>query len=110
MAATKDDEESHHAEEAALERLRAMETLMRSSKVTLNIVLKRLQLKETEVANVYVYGSRVWGTGNKNSDWDFLIIHKNWPGEKSSVHNGEFDAQVYRYQVLECLTLLSLTQ
>jgi predicted nucleotidyltransferase len=71
-----------------------MITLMKQSKLNLDILISRLQLKKEEVLNVYVIGSRLWGTASYNSDWDFIIVHSKWKG-KSSVHNGEIDATVY---------------
>jgi hypothetical protein len=41
----------------------SMLELLKQSKLTLDNLLSRLQLKESDVLNVYMSGSRVWGTG-----------------------------------------------
>jgi hypothetical protein len=42
--------------------------------MNLPILLDRLGLQEQDVLNVYPYGSRVYGTFRKNSDYDFVVI------------------------------------
>jgi predicted nucleotidyltransferase len=36
-----------------------------------------LKLKEEEIINIYITGSRVYGTFNSNSDYDLVILIKN---------------------------------
>lgn len=43
----------------------------------LPIILKELQIDILDLINVHIYGSRVYGTYNDNSDYDLLIILKD---------------------------------
>jgi RNA ligase/AAA domain len=40
-------------------------------------LLSRLNLKDDDVDNIYVYGSRLWGTAGSSSDFDFIIVRKS---------------------------------
>jgi Polymerase beta, Nucleotidyltransferase len=40
-------------------------------------ILKRAGLKDSDVVNCYLYGSRVYGNYRKDSDYDFIVIVKN---------------------------------
>jgi predicted nucleotidyltransferase len=46
---------------------------MRKSKNILKEI-KRIVAEKYPLAKIYLYGSRVRGTANKNSDWDLLIL------------------------------------
>ncbi len=46
---------------------------MKNSKYILNEI-KRIVTKKDSNAKIYLYGSRVRGTANKQSDWDLLIL------------------------------------
>ena len=37
-------------------------------------LLKRIHLKDEQIIEAYMYGSRVYGTARSNSDWDFIVI------------------------------------
>jgi predicted nucleotidyltransferase len=39
--------------------------------------IKRIVHAKSPSAKVYLYGSRIRGTANKDSDWDLLILLKN---------------------------------
>jgi hypothetical protein len=90
----------------------AMLTLMQQCKLTLSILLARLQLCAAHTKNVYLIGSRLWGTvrtllaqllqtsafvmqATHSSDWDFMIVYSagKWHG-KSTIHNGDIDASI----------------
>ncbi len=40
-------------------------------------ILKKTNLNDSDVIAVYPYGSRVYGTVRKNSDYDFIVILRN---------------------------------
>lgn len=63
--------------------------------MNLKIVLDRLKLQDKDVLNVYVMGSRLWGTVTNSSDWDILIVHQcsDAPGHKTA-HCGDIDASL----------------
>jgi predicted nucleotidyltransferase len=71
-----------------------MKKLMQESKLTLSSVYTKLKLTEKDVTHVYLVGSRLWGTANSKSDYDFIIVHSKWPKEYQSIHNSEIDATV----------------
>jgi len=37
-------------------------------------LLRRTGLKDSQVIEAYMYGSRVYGTARKDSDWDFIVV------------------------------------
>jgi len=45
--------------------------------MTYEEILKRTGLNDSEVVNCYQYGSRVYGSFRKDSDYDFIVIVKN---------------------------------
>eukprot|EP01113_Clastostelium_recurvatum_P040695 TRINITY_DN6351_c0_g1_i3.p1 TRINITY_DN6351_c0_g1~~TRINITY_DN6351_c0_g1_i3.p1 ORF type:complete len:409 (-),score=87.48 TRINITY_DN6351_c0_g1_i3:11-1237(-) len=71
-------------------------------------ILRLLRVEEGDVLNMYLMGSRLWGTHTHASDYDFLIVVRNTKatakskttttmlGEKANiaVHAGEYDAGV----------------
>ena len=46
---------------------------MKNSKYILNEIKRIIKEKDSN-AKIYLYGSRVRGTANKQSDWDLLIL------------------------------------
>jgi len=44
-------------------------------------VCSELNLNPSNVLNVYQFGSRVYGTATSTSDWDFVIVCKDYYGE-----------------------------
>jgi len=66
---------------------------MQSSHLTLPTVLKRLQLRDDDVVGVFLVGSRLWGSATYNSDYDFIVVHRNAKmSPHATLHNGEIDA------------------
>lgn len=66
---------------------------MSESRLNLKSALQRLKLDDTKVLNVYVMGSRLWGTAKASSDWDLLIVHEdNGCAARRSLHHGDIDA------------------
>lgn len=55
---------------------------------------KDFKLPQADILNVYVVGSRLWGTMHKGSDWDLVVIVKSWQSKPSDVHNGIVDAHI----------------
>ena len=45
--------------------------------MTYEEILKRTGLNDSEIVNVYSYGSRVYGNFRKDSDYDFIVIVNN---------------------------------
>lgn len=37
-------------------------------------LIRRINIDDKDILNVYQYGSRVYGTNRSHSDWDFIII------------------------------------
>eukprot|EP00823_Brevimastigomonas_motovehiculus_P004598 TRINITY_DN3075_c0_g1_i1.p1 TRINITY_DN3075_c0_g1~~TRINITY_DN3075_c0_g1_i1.p1 ORF type:complete len:278 (-),score=68.55 TRINITY_DN3075_c0_g1_i1:86-919(-) len=67
-----------------------------SGQVNERSVLRQLKLEEENVKLMYVYGSRMWGSGTEASDWDFVIVRKVDKNEHKSgnTHVGQIDACV----------------
>ena len=59
-----------------------MKELQKYSKLDVNIVVKRLGLVG-KAENVYLWGSRLWGTASFSSDYDFMIVAKGITGHKT---------------------------
>lgn len=73
-----------------------MEQLMQSSYLDVETALGKLQLKSSDTRNVYVIGSRLWGTATEKSDWDLIIVSSSPTiSGKNSMHNSDIDATVY---------------
>jgi predicted nucleotidyltransferase len=55
------------------------------------------RVKEDQILNIYLWGSRFWGTHTEASDWDFVTIVKNYvqPKKDSTVIGSIVDVSVY---------------
>lgn len=85
------------------------------------IILKDFHLKDEDVINVYPFGSKIYGTDDYKSDWDFVVVVKDGVVDKDirkSSHNQinvniftetSFLAAVKRHRMsmLECIFLPS---
>ncbi|KAH3761449.1 hypothetical protein Pelo_6676 [Pelomyxa schiedti] len=64
----------------------------------LKIALDLLKLKDSDVANAYVVGSRMWGTSRRDSDWDLVVVvrdeSKPAPPAHRDLHCRDVDASV----------------
>ena len=58
-------------------------------------ISQKLKLNSSSIKNLYLIGSRLWGTANDKSDWDVMIVLDSDKASKSSMHNSEIDATVY---------------
>jgi len=67
-------------------------------KLSLNKICSVLKLEEDKIVGCFVFGSHLWGTANKNSDFDFMIIMSVLPQETNkgfiNIHNNQYDAYV----------------
>ena len=54
-------------------------------------LFKSLRLANPESYNVYLVGSRLWGTNITASDWDLLIVGDVPPGQLTSLHKSQYD-------------------
>lgn len=56
-------------------------------------VLRTFALREPLVKNVYVFGSHLWRSCNKQSDWDLVIV-QDASDEQRNAHKGNMDAWI----------------
>lgn len=56
-------------------------------------VLRAFSLRESLVKNVYVFGSHLWRSCNKQSDWDLVIVQDTSDNQRN-VHKGNMDAWI----------------
>ena len=86
----------------------AAETL-RNFPGDLDLVFSKLSLKPRDVLNVYLIGSRLWGTASASSDYDLYIVVKGNASARNShfkVPGHEVDAVVVGVQYFEQRTNL----
>jgi predicted nucleotidyltransferase len=63
-----------------------------------------LKLNPNEIVNIYQYGSRVYGTFNQKSDWDYTIIMKGSSyNQKNTLKYENFDVNFYNDKEFEML-------
>jgi predicted nucleotidyltransferase len=63
-------------------------------KPTLETIIKASGLHPSRVFNVYIFGSQVYGTANKDSDWDIIMVANN-SVESTELRKGLFNIHVY---------------
>lgn len=56
-------------------------------------VIKRAKLHPTRVKAIYIFGSRVYGTSDYQSDWDFRVI-ANTPNTNQEIKSGDFNIHI----------------
>lgn len=56
-------------------------------------VIKRSKIHSVRVKNIYVFGSRVYGTTSVESDWDFIMV-ANTPNSNQEIKSGNFNIHV----------------
>lgn len=61
---------------------------------TLDTIIRVSGIHPTRVFNVYLFGSRVYGTSDSNSDWDVIMIANN-SVESTEIRKGLFNIHVY---------------
>lgn len=60
---------------------------------TADEVIKRSKIHPVRVKNIYVFGSQVYGTVNKDSDCDFIMV-ANTPNTNQEIRSGNFNIHV----------------
>ena len=45
--------------------------------MNLKVLCKKLEIDPSRVLNLYVIGSRIWGTATSKSDWDVIVVVDN---------------------------------
>lgn len=61
---------------------------------TLDTIIRVSGIHPSRVFNVYLFGSRVYGTSDQNSDWDVIMIANN-SVESTEIRRGLFNIHVY---------------
>ena len=61
---------------------------------SLETIIQKARLHPSRVFNVYLFGSRVYGTSNEQSDWDVIVVANN-SVESTEIRNGLFNIHVY---------------
>ena len=56
-------------------------------------IIKRSKKHPSHIKNIYVFGSRVYGTTSFNSDWDFIMIANN-PVSNQEIRSGDFNIHI----------------
>ena len=62
--------------------------------VNLDDIIEKSGIHPTRIFNVYIFGSRVYGTNKKDSDWDIIMVANN-SVESTEIRNGLFNIHVY---------------
>lgn len=62
--------------------------------ISLDLIIKKSGIHPSRVFNVYVFGSRVYGTHNHSSDWDIIMVANN-SVESTEIRNGLFNIHIY---------------
>jgi len=57
-------------------------------------IIRAAKLHPSRVFNIYIFGSRVYGTYNKDSDWDVIMVANN-SVESTEIRNGLYNIHVY---------------
>eukprot|EP00800_Vazella_pourtalesii_P002351 TRINITY_DN12182_c0_g1_i1.p1 TRINITY_DN12182_c0_g1~~TRINITY_DN12182_c0_g1_i1.p1 ORF type:complete len:213 (+),score=45.45 TRINITY_DN12182_c0_g1_i1:200-838(+) len=67
-------------------------------------ISKSFKLAPSDILNVYLVGSHMWGTVHKDSDWDLVVVVKTWTVKPADMHCGLLDAHILsKEQFLEAL-------
>ena len=61
--------------------------------ITKNEIIKASGLHPTRVINIYIFGSRVYGTSGRDSDWDILIVAKT-PNPEVELKTDKFNIHI----------------
>ena len=63
--------------------------------LSLDALLARLELPPKRALNVYLFGSRVYGTSHERSDWDFLVVTADDAPTEEHLVAGDINAALY---------------
>ena len=61
---------------------------------SLETIIEKSRIHPSRVFNVYIFGSQVYGTSNKDSDWDIIMVANN-SVESTEIRNGLFNIHIY---------------
>jgi len=61
---------------------------------TLENIIKKSRIHPSRVFNVYIFGSNIYQTNHKDSDWDIIMIANN-SVESTEIRNGLYNIHVY---------------
>ena len=61
---------------------------------TLEKIIQASGLHPSRVFNVYIFGPQVYGTSNKDSDWDIIMVANN-SVESTEMRKGLYNIHVY---------------
>lgn len=61
--------------------------------INIDTIISVTKLHKSRIHNIYVFGSRVYGTANDTSDYDILVI-ANTPHIESTFNNGQYNIHV----------------
>lgn len=80
---------------------------MRSKEEIYQELLTRIGLSDSQVIEAYMYGSRVYGTAKKTSDWDFIVVvdEKDYTTEQYSdnlINVNFFRFKSHHQRIAEC--------
>ena len=59
-----------------------------------NDIIRASGIHKSRIFNIFLFGSRIYGTFNKKSDWDVIMVANN-SVESSEIRNGLFNIHVY---------------
>lgn len=62
--------------------------------ITLKNIEDSVNIHPSRIHNVYIFGSRVYGTYTKESDWDVIVVANN-SVESIEIDNGDLNIHVY---------------
>jgi predicted nucleotidyltransferase len=62
--------------------------------ITLKNIEDSLNIHPSRIHNAYIFGSRVYGTHTKESDWDVIVVANN-SVEAIEIDNGDLNIHVY---------------
>lgn len=61
---------------------------------TLSFIAKSFSLSISDILNVYIVGSHVWGSCSRSSDWDLVIVTQKEGGHAINAHKNKLDAWI----------------
>lgn len=61
---------------------------------TIDNIIRTSGLHPSRIFNIYIFGSRIYGTSNHDSDWDIIMVANN-SVESSEIRRGLFNIHVY---------------
>jgi predicted nucleotidyltransferase len=60
----------------------------------IDTIIKTSGIHPSRVFNIYIFGSQVYGTANKDSDWDIIMVANN-SVDSTEIRRGLFNIHVY---------------